>query len=423
MMDRRDRGLRWFVATVSLVVGACGSSNPTPPAGPTPTPTTSTAAAAQTSSPAPSLEVVPLTPGPTATPAPTPTPTPTPLFIPSAGWTSAHRVSATSGCNTVAAGIDPASRYHIVAECNNSIRYFTSNGIGSWTSRVFIHPANRMEVGPQIGFQGDVVYIAYSRLAPDEGCGSDGADVGVYFRTRTLPNGAWSAATRIGSVADRLQSFRVDGTTLHATVENNSRVYYETLNVSTFHRYPIPGAVRTSLRIASDGRARIAYEGAAGIRYAVFQGSGFSTSAISGSDSDDWAPVLVLDAGDKPHVLWTRSGKPGGCVTGDVPDHGTYYATNTSGTWVTQRITRATGDASLQVDATTGRVHAVVSGDSGLVYYTMAANGAWAHTKVAGTRWGLSLAIRLDPATGTLLVVYIDASTAGNQRIYTVTKS
>jgi hypothetical protein len=430
-MDRMHRGPHRFLAVVVLLVGACGSGSPASTAGPTLTasPTATTAVAAPTSSASPSLEAVPEASGPapagTPSSAPTPEPTPTPIpppFVTPAGWTASHRVGTADQCINVSAGIDATSRYHIAAECKGSIYYYASNGLGSWTTRVFVHPANRMELGPQIAFQGDAVYVAYSRIAPDEGCGSDGADVGVYFRSRSLPNGAWSAATRIGSAPDRLQSFRVDGTTVQATVENNGRVYYETLKGSTFHRYLIPGAVRSSLRIGSDHRARIAYEVTTGIRYAVFTGSGFSTSKIIGSTDNDWAPVLVLDAGDKPHVLWTRSMKPGGCAGEDPADHGTYYATNASGTWVSQRITRSTGAASLQMDDASGRVHALVSGAAGLVYYTAPSNGGWTHTKVASTSWAPSIVLRLDAATGTLLIVYVDGSTAGKLRVYAITK-
>jgi hypothetical protein len=99
-----------------------------------------------------------------------------------------------------------------------------------------------------------------------------------------------------------------------------------------------------------------------------------------------------------------------------------YYATNASGSWVPERITTATGAASIQVDDATGRVHVLVGADSGLVYYTKASNGGWTHARVASTADAGSPIIRLDQAKGTLLVVYIGASSAGN-RIYALTKS
>src|SRR6185295_14402364 len=110
------------------------------------------------------------------------------------------------------------------------IRYFVKVPGGSWTATTFAHPAHRLDLDPQIAFRGDVVYVAYSRIALDDGCGSDGNDIGVYVRTRSQPSGSWSAPTRIGLPDDSLGSFRVDGGTVHATVRNekDGRVYYET---------------------------------------------------------------------------------------------------------------------------------------------------------------------------------------------------
>jgi hypothetical protein len=275
---------------------------------------------------------------------------------------------------------------------------------------------------------GTVVYVAYSQIDLNGGCGSRGGDVGVYYRTRSEPNGSWSAARRIGLPTDSLQSFIVDGRTLHATVldptkARDGQVYYETLSGATYHRYLIPGAFGpTSMRVGSDGRARIAYRAAAGLRYAVFTGSGFTTSRIGGSTRRDWAPVLVLDSNDKAHVVWTRSPAPGGCVSGEPNSHdGTYYATNASGTWGSGRFTRALGSASLQLDNATGRVHVLVGG-AGLRYYTRASGGAWSGIKLLASD-AESPVLRLSPATGTLLAVYIRYSRSGSSAIYTLTKS
>ena len=70
------------------------------------------------------------------------------------------------------------------------------------------------------------------------------------------PRGAWSAATKIGSAADSLESFQVDGGILHATVKANDGLsYYETLDGTAFHRYPISDVAigPTSMRVGSDG--------------------------------------------------------------------------------------------------------------------------------------------------------------------------
>ncbi|MDP9481912.1 MAG: hypothetical protein M3P84_01670 [Chloroflexota bacterium] len=367
--------------------------------------------------------------GPSRTPSPTPTLTPTPTRTPTpvARWTKPKQVSAAKHCSSLTAGIDAASRYHIAAECNGSIRYFTSEAAGRWKATVFAHPANREDLDPQIAFWGDVVYVGYSRIAPSDGCGSTrGRDLGVYFRSRSQPNGAWSVPRRIGEPGDHLQSLRVDGATIHATVTSaeDGLAYYETLTGRTYKRYPLPKVFGpTSLRIGNDGRARIAYSTAGGVGFAVFNGSGFSRARIPGSAEDDQAPSLVLDGGDKAHVLWTRRPPAGGCVTREPnPDDGTYYATNASGKWKTQRIAKDTSDATLQVDAETGRPHVLISRRSGLWYFTTASAGKWTGIRASSKSWPSSPLLRLDPATGTLLAVYIDSPFTTSSRIYALTK-
>ena len=329
------------------------------------------------------------------------------------------------------AGIDVDSRLHVAAGCGGNIVYSVSDGRGAWSSRVFAHPANRLDLDPQIAFQGNVVYLAYTRISPDGGCGSLGPDIGVFYR-RSQPDGSWSAPTRIGEAAEALESFRVSGGTIHAiTRGTEAGRYYETVDGTSSHRYPIPGAFASvSLRIGTDGRARIAYQTVDGLRYATFTGSGLSSSAIGGSREDDWAPALVLDRSNHAHVVWTRSPSPGGCAgPGPSPDDGTYYATNASGTWESGRITTHQGGTSLQVDEITGQVHVLV-GAAGLRYYTKLPGGAWRGTKVSSVSV-LAAVIRLDPATGTLLAVYIKPresglgqawTLSGSGRIYAVTR-
>jgi hypothetical protein len=433
-MDRTHPGLNRFAAVLVVVLAACGSSGATA----TPTPTSSAAAAvssAPTSAPpilaamtqAPVLASTP-EPTPTATPTPTPKPTavppskptlaPTPAPKAAAGWTLPHQVGTASHCVSVTAGIDAASRYHVAADCDGAIHYYFSTDSGrSWTARVFALPAHREEIDPRIGVQGDVVYVAYTRIIPDGGCGGGrGLDVGVYFRTRVLPNGAWSGATKIGSVADELQSFQVAGGTLHATVRGKDGLsYYETLTGSTYHRYPISHVAigMTSMHVGSDGRAQIAYAAfGGGIRYAVFTGSGFSTHRIAGTTDTDSDAVATLDGSNKGHVAWTRY-QPAAC--GNIPV-ATYYATNLSGTWKTQRITKEVGSTSIQVDAATGRVHVLMAVEGALRDFTLAANGRWTRTTIVSSGSPWSPELQIDPATGTALVVYVDGS--HHSRIY-----
>ena len=432
-MDRRQRGPIGLVI-VAILVGACGGAgSATPsavglaaspaasePSAPSVGPAQSLAAggadAAATTAPAQDA-----TPAPTPKPRPvaTPAPTPQPVQI-ATRWTKPRPIGTLKTCSTVTAGIDAANRYHVAAECGGSIRYSTSTDGRSWSTTVFAHPAHREDLDPQIAFQGNLVYVAYTRIAPDGGCGGGrGEAIGVFVRSRSLPDGAWSPARRIGLPGDTLEVFRVEGATIHATVRNNQddqdygghdQVDYEMLVGAVMHRYRIPGAVgRTAMRIGTDGHARIAYETETGIRFATFTGAGFATTRVATSNSgEDVRPALVLDSHDDAHILWTRKPGEGGCATRDTnPDDGTYYSTNAGGAWTSQRITRSVGETSLQIDPASGRIHALVSGRVGIWYFTKAPEGPWTAKRVVAKGWVSSPLIRRDPATGRLLVVYL----------------
>ena len=324
------------------------------------------------------------------------------------GWTGPRLVGPADNCFDVAAAIDSTGGYHVAAECDGSIRYSSSRPDGTWSTTFFAHPVAHGDHQPQISIDGNVVYVGYTREG-FAGCGYDWA--GVYYRKRTLPNGAWSAATRLGLAGDHLHSLRVVGGTIHATVDTTGNDYvvsYETSTNGVFHRYVISDATGgTSLRIGNDGRARIAYEAATALRYAVFNGTGFTKSSIPGTTGEDRAPVLVLDASNRAHLLWSHEPGPGCAVRDPQPADGTYYATNRTGSWTpaaARRITTDLGPKSLTMDVATGRVYAVIGADPGLVYYAKTASGPWSPLKLTSARIS-SCVIRLS-STGTLLVVY-----------------
>ncbi len=423
-MDRtaaRHHTLIAATAVIALILSACGSAQA--PSGQADASAMATASATLKASTAPlppaSLAPSPVgtpvqtpstdpTPSPTPKPTPVATPTPTPAPVRAAGWTLPQRVGTASQCVSVSAEIDELGGYHAAAECDGAVHYYYSTDSGkSWSARVFALPAHRIEIGPKVALSGNVVYVAFTRYIPDGGCGgSRGTSVGVYYRSRTLPGGAWSAARRIGTAADDLQSFDVTGAALHATVRGPDNLsYYETQIGSTNHRYRISRAVTgpVSMSIGSDGRARLAYAGAwngSGIRYATFTGSGFSASRVAGSTRYDEAPAVALDGSDNAHIVWTRN-EPAACGISPV---GTYYATNASGTWKAERITRTTGVTSIAVDPTTGRIHVLIGG----TYYTKSPNGTWKRAVLAAASWAPSATLRLDPETGALLVLYVD---------------
>jgi len=328
------------------------------------------------------------------------------------GWTGPQAIGSAAYCFGVNAAIDATGRSHMAAMCIDHVQYSSSNPNGSWSTTTFAHPSGTSDVDPQIAIDGSTIYIAFIRVTPAD-CGV--FNVGTYVRSKSLTGGSWSAATLLGHAGDRLQSFRVVSGKIHATVDsdyppNTSHVYYETYSGGVLKRYVLAGAgYQSSLRVGGDGLARIVYEVAAGLRYAVFNGVGLTSSSIPGTTANDHNPLLVLDAQNKAYVIWTHE-EPAGCAPGTAEAlDGTYYATNRTGSWTavaSRRFTTMKGAAAITLDAGSGRAYVLVAaGTSGLRYWTKPAIGAWGSQLLSSAQAG-SVAIRRDPASGKLLAVY-----------------
>ena len=337
------------------------------------------------------------------TPSDAPTPTPTPALPPATGWSNPVRIAGSAGCAEDSLGIDASSRVHVAGDCANGVYYAARNPDSTWAGVSFASPANRTDLGSQLAFDGGVVYLAYYQIS-DGACGGPLA-TGVYYRTKT--NGTWSAPTRFGALGDELETFRVENGTLLATVSNGDSKFFETVHGGRLHRYPIADAEPAgvvSLRLGSDGLPRIAYWSPAGIRYGVFNGTGFTTTTVIKQDGYVWQPNLVLDASNNPRFLWTHSPAPGGCVTTDpTPLDGTYYATDQGGTWTSSRFTTDVGDTSLQLDNGSGEAYALVTSDGGVDEFTRSPAGSWTANRLVGLD-AQNPVLRRDPATGALLV-------------------
>jgi len=323
------------------------------------------------------------------------------------GWTEPLPVGSWEGCADVVAAIDGTGGYHVVAGCGPDIRY-ASRVRGGWSTTTFSRPRTDFiaDTDPQVAIDGSRIYVAYSREDWSATCGVD--ILGVWYRWRSLTNGKWSAASQLGDYGDSLQSFRVVGGVIHATVGNEANVVYERQASGVLERYPLWSAAGgSSLRISNDGTARIVYQATRSLRYGTFNGSSVKTSAIPGTTANDRNPVLVLDAQDNPHVAWTRTGGPS-CGDESPNITGSYYATNQAGSWTAPSNGRITGDLgtiSLTVDVATRRVHLLVAGDFGVKYYTKTPRGAWRGQRLSSEFAG-GAAIRLDAANGQLLAVF-----------------
>ena len=411
---------RWLVAATILVtiVAGCGSipksshdSASSMPKTPDATTASPSAAAAESSSP-----IQPTTRPPNA-------PAPAPAHVASAVW-SKPRLVAKGDCWELVATIDPDGRHHIAAVCSEKIVYLVSNDGASWSKTTLDTPAHRLERDPQLAVDGDSIYLAYSRLAPTEGgCGDDGLrDVGVYVRSRHLPDGDWSEPARVGSAGDSLQTFRVRDGVEHLVVSANdgTKVFYEAAAGASTTRIQLPNAISAAVRVGDDGHARIAYNTSHSIRYARVDGARLSTEAVATiKESYIWWPSLVLGAGDTPYVTWTQMSDGGGGCAGPGPNpiDGTYFGTASGDHWTTTRISKSTNGSVFTVDADSGRIHALVGGIGGLRYFTSATGERWTSRTLPGTKSIFPAVVRVDPTSGELVVF-----ASGDKGIYVLTK-
>jgi hypothetical protein len=367
---------------------------------------------------------------PTASPrlaeAPSLPPQPTPSVLPPpapqrptaqgkrATWSTPRRVIQ-GNCSEYVAVIDGSSRYHVAAECDQKLRYATSTDGATWKSVTLKTPLHRFDIDPQLVVDGSRLYLAFTRLRPTEGgCGDDGlVDVGVFYRTRSLPSGKWSAPVQIGKAGDHLQSLRVVNGVIHETVITNEEqgpVYYASQRGATHRRVLIKGAQQTSLRVGDDGRARVAFTTGHAVKLATIgSGTGVSTSTVfAATDVYNWSPVLVLGANDRAFLSWTATTwTGGGCADGgDVsPREGTWFATNASGKWVRKRLTPEITYASLAADVATDRIHILYADGRGYRFVTRAADGTWSGSRLDRSIDVSGLILRRDPATGYLLAI------------------
>jgi hypothetical protein len=340
-------------------------------------------------------------------------------------WRAAHQVFP-KGCYGPVLVIDGSSRYHVAASCGEKIGYAEGTATGSWTDQMLQPPARHTESGPQIAVDGRDLYIAYTRYGPvtdADTCGGPYStyyeDLGVYYRKRTLPDGEWSKPRKLGRADDILDSLRVADGTLHAVVVagGGTSLVYESDNDGSLLRGRLKGVGGwISLRVGSDGKARVAYVNARdhSIRLATTDGSE-TTSTVVADDGKLENPLLVLGPGNQPHLIWTRfRSEDEGCGGGALIDPaGTYYATLVDGTWRTERITRAIGPMSFVLDTDTGAVHVVIKGErdgragNRLTHYERSPAGGWTATPLRASVDG-GFMIRLDEADGTLVVAYQD---------------
>jgi hypothetical protein len=408
-MFKHRISVRVVTLVMALGVAACGQTA-TPPSSAIPLP--SDVVSAPSESPIALPSAVPESSGSPKPAEPVAEPTPRPRL---ATWsTTPHRIFK-GGCDSPVVTVDDAAHFHVASICEGRIRYATSPDGRSWKSSTLPEPADGYDQGVQLAVDGSTLYLAYTHLRPvdQDTCGGRAIQedaVGVFYRTRELPNGRWSAPTRIGHDSDHLQSLRVVDGEIHETFwadDSTGDVFYASLKGSTFRAIKIPGAEATSLRIGDDGRPRIAYTTGHSLGYAVATGSDrlATTVVFSADDVIIESPVLVLGGGDHAFVSWAAVPGGEGC-DGPSPVHeGTWFATDVDGKWTIKRLSKDVGSASLALDVESGRLHATYNDLRGIRYVTRAPDGAWTGSRLDVTADFSGTVLRRDPRTGLLLLV------------------
>jgi hypothetical protein len=356
--------------------------------------------------------------------AATPEPSPQARTTPSprerlARWsTKPHRIFK-GACDSPVATVDESGHFHVAAICEDGIRYATSSDGRSWKTSTIAAPPDGSDLAPQLALDGPTLYLAYTHRGPIDldTCGGPDPRLGargVYYRTRSLPSGRWSAPARIGHVGDQLKSFRVVDGVIHETIvadDGLGPMFYGSQDGTTFREIKIPAAEATSLRVGDDGRPRIAYTSGSAIKYAVVTGGRLSTATVfSADDVQVQSPVLVLGSDDHAFVSWAalEIDMGGGCESPEPPKpthKGTWFATDVDGRWATKRLSKDVGSALLALDVARGRLHAIYSDSRGIRYVTRAPDGTWSGSRLDVSRDFSAVVLRRDPATGMLLLI------------------
>lgn len=320
-------------------------------------------------------------------------------------------------CESVDLLVDGSGGQHIVVECNGLIHYATSHGSTGWSTVVFSRANGVVDRNPQLAIDGDRLYAAYSQAVAQGGCGGEFfTEVGVYVRSRLLPNGAWSAATRIGPSGDQLDAFAAHaGTLVLAVTGLDGASYLETASGGTLQRYKYAG-FQASVGVAPNGQVGLAYvTSSGGLHYATLSGGTLTSATVPGIPADVGTasgPQLAFDTSGNAHLAFTF-GSGAGCALRESSLYGTYYAVDAGGSWTDRRVSTLIGTASLALDPSSGRTDVLVDGSTptsmwgSVSLYSSIDGRTWART-ILESQSVLDTALSLDPVTDKPVVAVVE---------------
>jgi hypothetical protein len=299
----------------------------------------------------------------------------------------------------MALALDTAGHRHLVASDLQGDLWYATDGGGSWQAEEVLRARWDADAGwplwvwtsPAIAIDADgSVHVAAVRSSVMD---TPGTSYGIYYITdQGRSTGNFGPRTKITGDGMASPSLRVvDGVrylafTRYLTYPGQKRVqlYFKTDRSGSWQTERIDDvAYAPSMRVASDGRAHIAYEDEKGLRYtrARTRTGGFTAPArIPGSKGKAGDVSLALDRADRPHVAWAawRQSKQ------------VLYAKRTGAGWVVPRQVGTGWTAKLSLDAK-DRPHVAFARGFGnsKVVHRWRAGGTWQlRTVVSGVDVG-----------------------------------
>lgn len=338
-----------------------------------------------------------------------------PAAMDPAAWGVPTRILA-GNFISVSVAVDSTDHLHIAATESSKGLYYLTNRSGSWQSKRVLkqipnpYPGSH-KVWDQASITLDVqdrIHIAVALFGCND-C-APGNYEGVYYitdkgrargtfpahATKIAPNGMFEPTVRV-SMGRLYVSYAKCACYPGAPL---GPVWLATKTTGSWTRTKVTShGEQPSLRIGSDGYARVAFRAASSLRYAVAHSvtGGFTLSTVPGTTSHDFAPSLALDSHNAPRIAWIRD-------PNTASGQGVRYITRTGSTWGSSREMAHGYAAAVGLSLDAGDRPHVVVGATGVRVARLASNVVVRDTLDSNANV-LAAAIRA-PASGHLVVVY-----------------
>jgi hypothetical protein len=287
----------------------------------------------------------------------------------------------------MAVALDSAGHRHLVASDEQGDLWYATDRAGSWETQEILPARWNAEWGwpmwawtsPAIAIDTDgSIHVAVVRSSVMD---TPGSAYGVYYVSdKGRAAGDFGPRSKITGDGMASPSLRVvDGVRYLAFTRYQSMpglkavpLYFKTDRSGSWQTERVADwASSPSMRVASDGRAHIAYEDQDGLRYTRARnktGDFAAPARVPGSKGNAGEPSLALDGADRPHIAWAAWRE----------SRRVLYAKRTSGGWVEPRQVGVGWTAELSLDAK-GRPHVAFARGfgKGKVVHRWLAGGTW----------------------------------------------